>query len=292
MDLGTEAEGIRVDTGVEQGDTISPYYDPMIAKLIVHANTRDKALDLLELRLKSARIAGPVTNTAFLGKLCADGSFRKQNFDTSLIDTRLDDLIMTKPVGPDVIAKGLQGLIARDQLRLKGNPDSPWQALDAFQLSGSREVDWDYLMDSVPDRARVQFGQSGLGIQNVAGDWVSAAHDADCFGDGTKVFVLQNGRQSVFEPFTHSLTDEGSMANADGVILVPMHGKIISVTIVDGDFVEQGDILFSVEAMKMEHAVLAPHDGVVDGLSIAADDQVENGKIALKLVVEDQEAAA
>ena len=98
------------------------------------------------------------------------------------------------------------------------------------------------------------------------------------------MFVLDRGRQSVFEEKRHQASQEGSAAAADGRIAVPMHGKIIAVTVSDGDQVEQGDMLFSVEAMKMEHAVLAPHDGTVDGVSIVAGEQVENGFPALILM--------
>jgi len=102
--------------------------------------------------------------------------------------------------------------------------------------------------------------------------------------DGGKLHVLDGGRQSIFEMARFEAADDGSLGSGDGTISVPMHGKIIAVTVSDGDTVEQGDMLFSVEAMKMEHAVLAPDDGVIADLAITAGEQVENGFSALKLI--------
>ena len=287
MDLGESSQSVRVDTGVEQGDTISPYYDPMIAKLIVHAPTRDQALDLLEARLKSARIAGPVTNTAFLAKLCADKSFRGARFDTSLIENKLDRLIITAPVDDGAIALGISGLIASQTGKIEGrNPRpyaTPWATHDGFQLSGERELDWDYVMDGIAAKARIRFDATGLAILSDDGKWVFPAENASVYQDGSKVYILQQGRQSIFEPACYELIEEGTATGGDGAILVPMHGKIISVTVSDGDSVEEGDILFSVEAMKMEHAVLAPFDGVVANLAITIGAQVEAGHVALQV---------
>ena len=100
--------------------------------------------------------------------------------------------------------------------------------------------------------------------------------------------MLDAGRQSVFEATVQQAGDAGETGNSDGRIVVPMHGKIIAVTVQDGDAVEQGDLLFSVEAMKMEHAVLAPHDGTVAEIAISAGEQVENGFPAMILTSQDE----
>ena len=287
MDLGETTKRVRVDTGVEQGDVISPHYDPMIAKLIVHANSRSEALARLEARLNDAQIAGPVTNTAFLARLCADQDFVDENFDTSLIDTNLDSLIEMEPVEANTICAGVSGLIAGQSERIAAenphNSNSPWQTHDGFQPVGSRELDWQFIVDGEERSSRIRFESDGIRLADDQSAWVSASPTARVYRDGKLHYVLDRGRQSIFEEKHHQASQEGSAAAADGLITVPMHGKIIAVTVQEGDQVEQGDMLFSVEAMKMEHAVLAPHDGIVENLAINAGEQVENGFPALNL---------
>ncbi len=289
MDLGEEANGVRIDTGVEQGDTISPFYDPMIAKLIVHSSNRDSALDRLEECLRGAQIAGPVTNTAFLANLCADTTFRGQRFDTSLIDSKLDNLINVAEPDADVICTGLSALITLQQNKIvhenPANSTSPWGMTDSFQLVGGRELDWNFVMDGEEISTRVKFEGTDICVQDDNDRWVYSSACAKAHIKDGKIYVLAAGKQTLFEPKLYQPVEEGGTANADGIISVPMHGKIIAVTVVDGDEVEQGDILFSVEAMKMEHAVLAPTDGVISNISIATGEQVENGFPAMKLVV-------
>ncbi len=287
MDLGSQTSSIRVDTGVEQGDVISPHYDPMIAKLIVHGKTRQDALDTLKTRLEEAQIAGPVTNTAFLAKLCADKTFRAGKFDTSLIDTKIDGLITTDAVEPSTICAGIAGLIAVQTARiatLSGHElNSPWQSSDGYQSVGDRELDWQFVVDGNEESARIRFESDGIRMTDNQSAWVAASASAKVYPDDKSFFVLDRGRQSIFSQKMHQLAQEGSSGTADGHISVPMHGKIIAVTVQDGDEVEQGDMLFSVEAMKMEHAVLAPHDGTVEEVAITTGEQVENGVTALVL---------
>ena len=113
--------------------------------------------------------------------------------------------------------------------------------------------------------------------------WVAPAKNANVYHAGAKVIVLQSGRQSLFEPAIYQYHEEGSQVGTDGAVLVPMHGKIISITVAEKDTVEEGDILFSVEAMKMEHAVLAPCDGIVENLALTVGAQAEAGHVALQV---------
>ncbi|NRB31691.1 MAG: ATP-grasp domain-containing protein [Rhizobiaceae bacterium] len=292
MDLGGVSDQIRVDSGVEQGDVISPHYDPMIAKLIVHGATRDEALESLEGRLRAAQIAGPVTNTAFLANLCADPTFKNGHFDTSLIDTKLDDLISTKPIEAATVCAGVSGLIERQRARIeaenRGEQLSPWQAADGFQLVGQRELDWQFTLDGERLSARVRFGADGIEMSDGKDGWTKKSNTATVYEDGGQLFVLDDGRQSIFEETVQQAGDVDGAGASDGRIVVPMHGKIIAVTVSEGDSVEQGDLLFSVEAMKMEHAVLAPSDGTVSELAITAGEQVENGFPAMILVAENE----
>jgi 3-methylcrotonyl-CoA carboxylase alpha subunit len=291
LDLGTPSASVRIDSGVAEGDVISPYYDPMIAKLIVHGASRAEALKKLENRLRQARIAGPVTNTGFLANLCSEPSFREANFDTSLIDARLPSLISQGPVQTDTICTGVTGLFEGLGHRIgkesQAISESPWQARDGFQLLGIRELNWQFVMDGSEQDVRVRFEPDGIRILDEEKNWVGKSPTAVVYQDDNRFFVIDKGRQSIFEPKIQSVAEDGVAGSGDGRILVPMHGKIISVTVSDGDAVEKGDMLFSVEAMKMEHAVLAPDDGVVGELSISAGQQVENGHPALVLTPQD-----
>ncbi len=289
LDLGRSGNGVRIDAGVEKGDAITPFYDPMIAKLIVHAATREEALETLEQRLRTAQIAGPATNLAFLAKLSADADFRAGTFDTGLIDKKLEELTVSTAPDEAILATGIAGLVANLQMRLaeecasrNGSVGSPWEVCDSFQLLGHREVDQHYRLNGEHQVARVRFDSGKILVRSDDDVWIAPAQNVSVFPDGEGVYVVCEGRQSVFTPHQFELTEDGEQGS-DGAVRVPMHGKIISVTVADGDAVEKGDILFAVEAMKMEHAVLAPHDGKVDALTVAVGEQVEDGHLALRL---------
>ena len=292
MNLGEASDNVRVDSGVEQGDVISPHYDPMIAKLIVHGATRDEALTGLENRLRQAQIAGPVTNTAFLANLCADATFRKGSFDTSLIDSKLDSLISTGSIEAATVCAGISGLIERQRARIEAENaqdlPSPWQTADGFQLMGRRELDWQFILDGERLSARVRFEPDRIEISDGNGEWTESSTTAMVYEDGSQLFVLDAGRQSIFEETVQQTREADETSGGDGRIAVPMHGKIIAVTVQDGDDVEQGDLLFAVEAMKMEHAVLAPRDGIVADIAISSGEQVESGFPAMILIAADE----
>jgi 3-methylcrotonyl-CoA carboxylase alpha subunit len=285
MDLGQEGGGVRIDSGVEAGDDITPYYDPMIAKLIVHGASRSEALAAITSQLQRAKIAGPVTNTAFLAKLCSHKGFAQGHFNTSLIDENLSQLVPEASVDESVIAAGVVGLVENEQERLAAQNSatySPWSATDAFQTGPIRSVPFDFILDGEEQTVQLSYQPHGLTILNGNGESVSPSANCSYFHDDERVFVLKDGHQWIFEPRIFELRDEAAISS-DGAIKVPMHGKVITVTVVGGDVVEEGDILFSVEAMKMEHSVVAPYDGVVAQLAITAGEQVENGAVALIL---------
>ena len=138
-----QGDGIRVDTGVEAGGEVSPYYDPMIAKVIASAPTREKALDRLADALDRTLVAGPRTNLAFLAGLCRAWDFRAGDFDTGFIDRNLEAMgaVPQKP-DPAVIASGVAHLLKREEQRVAARrdpelPASPWDQADGFQLSGA-----------------------------------------------------------------------------------------------------------------------------------------------------------
>ncbi len=282
-------DGVRVDTGVETGDEISPFYDPMIAKLIAHGDDRDTALDALQRALDNTIIAGPRTNIAFLSNLCDNRAFRAAKFDTGLIDENLEELAAPMEADSRLEATGIIALIEKEQARIaaQGDEKSPWAVNDAFCGADHRDQNFRYVLDGEAGEAVLRFSANGVDVLDSDGIVINPATGASCIDAGDHIYVLKLGRQLRMENFIASAM-EGEAAGGDGVVRVPMHGKIISVSVADGEQVEVGDLLFAVEAMKMEHAVIAPIAGVVRECALSVGDQMEDGAVGL-LIVADEE---
>ncbi|MEO0545908.1 MAG: biotin carboxylase N-terminal domain-containing protein, partial [Pseudomonadota bacterium] len=267
LDLGNEESGLRIDSGVETGDVISPFYDPMIAKVIAHAPNRAEAMEKLALALDTAAVAGPRTNSGFLARLCRHPSFLSGDFDTCLIDESLPSLIETGPVEDYVLAAGLAHLVRGEMAVNAAATSGPWAAQDGFQLSGERVVERSFQLDGEMIARAVAFGDD-VQIVDGAGERIEPNGEARLFevqdGSDRSVFIVHKGRQWVVSPHRFALQEGDASTASDGLVTVPMHGRVIGVSVAEGDVVEAGDILFSVEAMKMEHAVLAPVEGVVE----------------------------
>ena len=275
---------VRVDSGVEAGDEISPYYDPMIAKLIVHGSDRADALSLLSSALSQTMIVGPRTNVDFLGSLVSHPNFWGGKFDTGLVESNIDRLTSPRLPSPEIIARGVSELVALPSPPPKGSCDA-WDILDSFQLCGEREIERHCLVDGVRHCFRLRLSGSRTCVE-IDGSWIEAhpqkIKKISAWRDGDLVYVLDSGTQFVFCDYWFSGSDDSS-DSGDGVVIVPMHGRVISVCVNTGDTVTKGDSLFSVEAMKMEHNILAPCSGVVLVVSVSVGSQVESGFVALVL---------
>jgi len=270
--------GIRVDTGIEAGGEVTPFYDPMIAKLIVHGPTRDKALDGLALALEQSTVIGPHNNVGFLAALARAQEFRNGNFDTGFIDRHLNELIALADK-PDyaAIAAAAEQFFLSEQARTGANADSelplsPWDVADAFQLSGSRSTTMLLSADGIPVVAQAEYSGNGIAV-TVSG--AKPARDARVIETPEGVFVLRRGRQ--IKITRRDVAGTEGESDADGVIRAPMHGKVLAVFVDEGATVVRGQRLAIIEAMKMEHTLTAPADGTVEGLSVSADSQVAEG---------------
>jgi 3-methylcrotonyl-CoA carboxylase alpha subunit len=278
-------EGIRIDSGVEAGDEVSPFYDPMIAKIIAHAGDRITALDRLADALDRTVVAGPRSNAAFLAALCRAPDFRAENFDTGFIDRHLDALTK-RGDGFDraAAAAGVAHLVESERTRLSGNADaasSPWAANDAFDFSTERTVPFPVLIDGVRLVARVAYDRRGFAV---SADGNGPAPDARVVADGDAVYVLHRGRQTILR-MDEGETDHDHGAD-DGVVRAPMHGKLLAVFVDSGDKVEKGQRVAVIEAMKMEHTLLAPVSGVVD-VAVAIGAQVAEGAALMHITETD-----
>jgi 3-methylcrotonyl-CoA carboxylase alpha subunit len=271
-----EGEGVRVDSGVAQGGEISPFYDPMIAKVIAHADTRDAALDRLGAALDRTVVAGPRTNLAFLSALCRSPDFRSGAFDTGYIARHHDELgLNVSGIDAAAAARGAAHLLARAR-PLAADPDgppSPWDVADGFQLSGPRVTTAPVVANGETVSAVIDFagGAARVTVQGAGPD-----PDATLIESANAVFVLRGGRQTqvVLADFEAADADHGA---SDGTVRAPMHGKLLAVLVSKGEAVTKGHRLAIIEAMKMEHAIVAPRDGVVTEIPVEAGAQVAEG---------------
>jgi 3-methylcrotonyl-CoA carboxylase alpha subunit len=273
-------DGVRVDTGVAQGSAITPYYDPMIAKIIAHAPTREAALDKLASALEGTIAAGPYTNLALLAALCRASEFRAGNFDTGFIERHMTTLSGGGSGDPAAAAFGVVEMLVCDIARISRSlerapdaPVSPWDAIDGFQLSGARAIRFPIQVDGGPAEAHVKYASTG---PVVAVDGVPATLDAIAIEAADAIYVLRRGRQTVVRRADLGAGDLDH-ADGDGEIKAPMHGKVLALLVGDGEQVDKGQRLAIIEAMKMEHTLTAPRTGRVGGIAVSAGSQVAEG---------------
>ena len=261
-----EAEGIRVDAGVEEGGEVTPFYDPMIAKIIARGDTRLEALDRLAAALDETLVAGPKTNARFLKKLCDAEGFRNGPFDTGFIDRNAEALgVVAQPLDRAAVAAGTMMLLDEQARNLprSGPAHDPWAVADGFALSPQPALPVPVTADDEPVLLRVRRDAGGAAVE--LGDVAPGSErDLTLVMADEGVIVLRDGRQTwvrLVDPLAVDL-DAGDGAGGSQ-IKAPMHGKLIALFVKTGDRVEKGQRLAIVEAMKMEHVLTAPRDGVV-----------------------------
>jgi 3-methylcrotonyl-CoA carboxylase alpha subunit len=270
---------MRIESGVEKGGEVTPFYDPMIAKLIAHAPTREVALHRLANALDHTFVAGVRTNVAFLGALCRAESFREGKVDTGFIDRNLAALGAV-PHEPDhaAAAMGVAHLLDgkdadKPVSESPAEPYSPWAARDGFQLSGARRVVVPILVDGQGAEAAVSYGKDGIGA--LVGGAAPAA-DARVFVAGDEAYILRHGSQTRvrFKDVSEASAQTGA---GDGSVKAPMHGKVLELFVRAGEAVGPGQRVAVLEAMKMEHTLRAPFAGTVANVAVAVGAQVVEG---------------
>jgi 3-methylcrotonyl-CoA carboxylase alpha subunit len=272
-------EGLRVDAGVEAGSEVTPFYDPMIAKLIAHGATRGQALDRLASALEGTIAAGPRTNLAFLAALCRAPRFRQGEFDTGFIDRHLAEFgAAPQPLDRAAVALAAERLIARERARIEAAreedvPASPWDAADGFQFSGTRALALPLIADGERVTAEIAYGAQGPSVA-VGGE--KPAADAVAVAAAGAVYVLRRGRQTEVALRDLAL-DEAAEQSQGGLIRAPMHGKVLAILVEPGVAVKRGQRLAVIEAMKMEHSLVAPVDGTVAEITVGPQAQVAEG---------------
>ncbi|HUQ73959.1 MAG TPA: acetyl/propionyl/methylcrotonyl-CoA carboxylase subunit alpha [Burkholderiales bacterium] len=273
--------GARIDTGVAQGDEISAWYDPMIAKLIVHGSTRADALARLSAALRETHIVGPATNVEFLRRVCESAPFAKAELDTGLIERHRQELFPPRPAAPmEVLAAAALAELqheeqsARDAAERSGDPHSPWHAVDGWRLNAESHHDFVFSSGSEEHRVRVAFRDEGRRLEIDGKPYDATAGKATAVREGGTWHVFHDGMR-----WPLSLKEE--LADLDvgpsGSLSAPMPGRVIKLMVAAGAKVEKGQPLLILEAMKMEHTITAPAAGTVKEIHYAAGEQVLEG---------------
>jgi 3-methylcrotonyl-CoA carboxylase alpha subunit len=290
---------VRIDTGVAAGDSISPYYDPMIAKLIVHDRDRPRALGRMRGALARFQVVGPATNVAFLGRLVTSTAFSAADLDTGLIERSRDELFPPPaPASDEVLAVAtLSELLrhdreAREHAAASADPWSPWGECDGWRLNqdnhhdlvfreGEREVAVTAHYRKGVYEVELPGGRRMLSGEAVDATTVRAWLDGEALtatvvrADAI-VDVFRGAERHTLELHDPSHADVEGGAHAGGLV-APMPGKVIAVLVEQGASVERGAPLVIMEAMKMEHTIAAPAAGTIKEIVYAVGEQVAEG---------------
>jgi 3-methylcrotonyl-CoA carboxylase alpha subunit len=288
----TPPAAVRIDSGVRAGDSITPHYDPMIAKLIVWGTDRDHALARMAAALADFHIVGVANNVDFLSRLVANPSFRQAELDTGLIErerSRLFPDTSAERVPDELLAFACSRVLVDEDA---GAGADPWTSAHGWRLNthyvrtltlkserGVHEVDLEYTRDGYrfhhggKDAPLAISAAEGtrLGIRFGGGTLV-----ADVVRAGDELHVFAQGRHralSLFDIIAQSTAGDA----ATGRLTAPMPGKVIAVATSPGARVERGTPLLVMEAMKMEHTIVAPADGIVADVLFDVGDQVDEG---------------
>jgi acetyl-CoA/propionyl-CoA carboxylase, biotin carboxylase, biotin carboxyl carrier protein len=295
-----QGRGVRVDSGLSRGTVIGSEYDPMLAKVIAHADDRPAALRALDRALADTAVLGITTNIEFLRFLLADPDVVAGRLDTGLLDRRTPDFVPTEP--------GDDGLIAAAALKwLRSWPSAGgdlWQVPSGWRMgqrapitmrvhSGER-TDHVYLTGTPQvAKASVEHGESHSLTASLDGDRLAITLDGlrtdylVAAADG-QIWLSGGGRTAVVEELREAPVRPDDEHSGDAELTSPMPGSVVAVSVGDGDHVDSGAVVVTVEAMKMEHALAAPVDGVVE-LLVAVGDQVKVGQPLARIIAREEQ---
>jgi len=269
LEFPAQNADVRVDTGVEHGGEITPWYDPMIAKLVVHGRDRAAALKRLSSALAAVEIAGVTTNVEFLRRVAASRAFSSAELDTGLIERNRAELTASVDLAP-FLAAAASAELAHEEAEAQrlaaatGDLYSPWHRFDGWQLNAEAHHDFVFVEGGVEHAVRVRFGA-----------------DAPRIGARTRVVRDGNDWHVLCDGIYRRLSLKSELAGADaeaaGSLTAPMPGRIVKVMTQPGAKVGKGEALLILEAMKMEHTITAPAEGTVKTVHYAAGEQVLEG---------------
>ncbi len=291
-------EGVRVDSGVDQGDVITPHYDPMIAKLVTHGRDRAEALARMRQALAATEIAGVATNLSLLGRLLADADFARGAVSTRYLEAR-PTLAAPADLPAAWPALAALALHCTDPAAVAGA--GPWASGDAWRLNLPGRVWLEFTLAEQDHAGWLE--REGAGWRVALEGCPPVCMSARCLPGALDVtFADQRLRPSMARrgdtlvlwlsgqawPVRQRYPAEAAAAaSAPGSLASPLPGQVIAVHVAEGDRVTAGQPLVVVEAMKMEHVIRAPHDGCIRALNFAPGARVDEGEALLVLAAPD-----
>jgi 3-methylcrotonyl-CoA carboxylase alpha subunit len=298
-----EPDVARVDTGVRQGDAVTPFYDPMIAKIIASGEDRDAARARLQRALADTAVLGVTTNLAFLNRVIGEPDFAVGKVDTGFIERHRDTLLpSSRPVPDTALAAAALWRLTKPRASNGADRFSPWARPDGWRLNGAaaplslhfRHGAEQLTVDATAEGRgwRLHMGKRDCeaAAEHIADDELAVTLDG---GRRTARVLEHEDERAVFldgESWQFTAVDPlAPPAGADiagGRLTAPMPGRVIQLLVAAGEAVRQGQAMMVIEAMKMEHTIAAPRDGVVEAVHYAAGDPVEEGAELIALVEE------
>jgi 3-methylcrotonyl-CoA carboxylase alpha subunit len=301
----------RVDTGVGQGDTVTPYYDPMIAKVIAWGEDRAAAVGRLRRALAETAVLGVGTNLEFLGRVATHPEFVSGAVDTDFIERHRTALIPPRRPAPDTVlaAAALSRILAREDgakaaASRSGDPFSPWARVDGWQLNGRGHQELIF-RDGAEERLVCARGHAGSWLLQF--DDRATLAEGERRADATLSMLLDGARKRItvlehaaetavfLDGVSWRFTEIDPLAARTGEdptagrLTAPMPGRVTQLMVEPGVSVRRGQPLMVIEAMKMEHTVTAPADGVVEAVRFAPGDLVDEGAELIALAPEHRE---
>ena len=304
----SDEPGVRLDTGFRRGDTVSPHYDPLLAKVIAWGDDRAEAIARLQRVLGKSLIAGVTTNLDFLAAVLAHPDYAASAIDTGFLARHRDELLAPSPAHPEARILAALFLLLRQEAQAReifnasGDPWSPWNRTDGWRLNGFaarafllREAGeeiivellcapegWTAVLPEGSLAVRGELSESGELTAEIAGRRIEAW---TAFDRG-ELTLLFGGRRSRFgvEDRREAMRRQ---TERNGGLTAPMPGKILAVLVEPGARVRKGEALLILEAMKMEHTVVAPAAGIVRKVLFSGGDQVEEGARLVSLEIDE-----
>jgi 3-methylcrotonyl-CoA carboxylase alpha subunit len=303
FEIGSGPAPVRIDSGVREGDVVTPYYDPMIAKLIAWGSDRTTAIARLQGALSDFVALGLQTNRSFLSRLVSSSEFIAADLDTGFVDRAVGYLLSPgPPVRFASIALATAALLKREETSTRADPAdpfSPWTQTSGWQAnaesirtlywkSGHQDIDskltytrQGFVLQAGRDSAPVSILEDRenrfvllINRERIAGQVYSQDENFVVVTEGEQVTLHWMDPVAPTLPVDH----------AEGNLSAPMPGKIIAVLVQNGQLVSEGTPLVTMEAMKMEHTIVAPEDGLVEEILFNVGDQVAEGALLLHLV--------
>jgi len=284
--------GLRLDTGVEAGDEVSTYYDPMLGKIVAWGESRAMAIDLLHRALLDLQVAGVATNRAQLLSVLADEEFRRGAVATNFLNVRRDKLLFGEPQAGSIdIALAAVWLAAKNTA-----DDALWEDSRGWRLAMPASTAWRFAQGS----AAVELSAPGTylarvgtdvysvrvlarGAESLRAEFEGQVHSVTVFDADPVLHLFHEGRHAQLNVVDTDDALQAAGGTEQGSLLTPLPGTIVAVHVAAGQQVVRGAPLVTVEAMKMEHTLTAPYEGVVSRIAFGLKDRVQAGAVLVEL---------